>query len=260
LLKELYTAALGMLPQQTRLEVIANNMANANTTGFKRSGVFERNLIDARSNFYNVPGDAEQNDPPVGSYTDFSSGSLQKTDNPLDMALENPDNFFVVQDADGGQVYTKGGNFTLDEDGTIIGEDGKKLMGANGPINVGNEVNMSGAISGDQKKPDIRISQQGEISINSQEIGSVLVAKIDNPQTLENISNSDFIATQDTNVDILPQEEVKIKQGYLENSNVNIIKEMIDMIELQRMFETGSRVITTNDSTLDSSLQIGRFF
>jgi len=96
MIKELYTAAMGMIPQQTRLEVIANNMANANTTGFKRDSVFERNLIDAKANLWNTPGDAEDDDPPIGKYTDFSSGSMQQTYNPLDIAL-NGDGFLYCK-------------------------------------------------------------------------------------------------------------------------------------------------------------------
>ena len=94
MLKEFYTAAMGMLTQQTRLEVASNNMANASTSGFRRQEVFVRNLIDARANFYNVKGDAEQNDVPIGSYTDFELGALQETTNPLDIAILDKGNFF----------------------------------------------------------------------------------------------------------------------------------------------------------------------
>ena len=75
MIKELYTAAMGMMSQQTRLEVISNNIANASTVGFKRDSVFERNLIDSKANLYNIVGSAEQNDPPIGSYIDSNKGS-----------------------------------------------------------------------------------------------------------------------------------------------------------------------------------------
>lgn len=78
MLKELYTAALGMLPQQTRLEMTANNLANANTVGFKRSGIFEQSLIEARENLLNVRGDAETEDLPISQYVDFRPGALKK--------------------------------------------------------------------------------------------------------------------------------------------------------------------------------------
>ena len=88
MLKELYTAAMGMLPQQTRLEVLSNNIANAGTAGFKRESVFERNLIDSKANLYNVAGDAEEDDAPVGSAIDFRPGSFRQTENPFDIAGE----------------------------------------------------------------------------------------------------------------------------------------------------------------------------
>ncbi len=111
MLKEFFTAALGMQNQQTRLEVIANNLANANTNGYKSENVFERNLIDARENFYNVSGNVEQNDPPIGSYYDLSAGSYTKTDNTLDIAIDGK-GYFVVEDSEGKQFLTRNGSFS----------------------------------------------------------------------------------------------------------------------------------------------------
>ncbi|MCE5305030.1 flagellar hook-basal body complex protein, partial [bacterium] len=98
MLKEFFTAALGMQNQNTRLEVIANNLANANTNGYKSKNVFERNLIDASENFNNVSGNVEQNDSPIGSYYDLSAGNYSKTDNPLDIAIDG-DGYFLVVDS-----------------------------------------------------------------------------------------------------------------------------------------------------------------
>lgn len=260
MLRELYTAALGMIPQQTRLEVIANNIANSNTTGFKRSSVFERNLIEAKSNFFNVPGDNEQDDPPTGSYIDFSQGAFEKTDNNLDLAVDKKNAFLVFEDADGSKVLSKNGQLTIDENGYLIGVDGKKLMGTNGPINLGNEYKSDPFITNDKKAMDIKITQTGEVFANNEEIGTIQLAKIDDLNSLENIANSDFIATKDTDINYIPQDEVVLRQGWIENSNVNVIKEMVDMIELERLFQTGSKVITTNDSTLATSISIGRFY
>ena len=107
MLKEFYTAAAGMMTQQTRLEVSANNMANASTAGFRRQEVFVRNLIDARSNFYNVKGDLEQNDIPIGSYTDFELGAVQQTDNPMDVAMLDKSNFFVLRNGHTKQLVCR---------------------------------------------------------------------------------------------------------------------------------------------------------
>lgn len=248
-----------MLPQQTRLEVIANNMANANTVGFKRQSVFERNMIDARANFYNVQGQAEQDDPPVGSYIDFESGSFQKTDNPLDVSIENQKGFFLVQDEDGNQFLTKAGHFTLSTDGTIITTDGKKLMGSSGEINVSSKL-LDSSQSLDETASKVRITGEGEVFLNETPVGTISVLQVDDLFTIEQISNATFIARQDTNATVMDPSEVNIKQGWLENSNVDIIREMVSMIELQRAYEAGSKVIHTNDATLDNSMRLGRYY
>jgi flagellar basal-body rod protein FlgF len=260
MLKELYTAAMGMLPQQTRLEVIANNMANANTAGFKRESVFERNLIDARANFYNVPGDAEQDDPPVGSYVDYAAGAFQKTDNPLDVAIDSIKQFFVLQDEAGKEYLTRSGQFKISTDGTITAMDGKILLGDGGPLNVAREFAVDPLSLNDKMKTDLRITDQGEVFLNEHSIGHIQLAEVENLSSLEKISNQNFIITDDSPVHLLTPEEVSVKQGWLENSNVDIVKEMVQMIELQRMFELGSKVIQTNDGTLENSIRIGRYF
>ncbi len=260
MLKELYTAAMGMLPQQTRLEVIANNMANASTTGFKRASVFERNLIDARANFYNTPGDAEQNDPPVGSYIDYSQGGYIQTDNPLDIAIDSQNGFFMVEDVDGNKTLTRSGTFMVSADGYITTLDDKKLLGTNQePIKLTQDIYKSQLSSEQSKALNIRISVNGEISVNEKNMGNVQVVDVANLETLQQISSGEFIIGTETQLQYRSAETTAIRQGYLEASNVNIVDEMVEMIELQRMFELGSKVIQTNDGTLDQSIRIGRY-
>ena len=258
MLKELYTAAMGMMPQQTRLEVIANNMANASTIGFKRDSVFERNLIDAKSNLFNVPGSAEDDDMPIGTYIDYRTGAMQQTFNPLDMAIQNG-GFFVTQDEEGKQFLTRDGHFKLSEDGSITAMDGKLLIGENGPINVQSQVLVNKEANENLNTADIKITQNGEVFVNSQSVGRVTVAQVDGIESLQKISGADFVATDPSRVKYIPENDVEIKQGWLESSNVDIIKEMVSMIELQRGFEAGSKVITTNDTTLDNSIRLGRY-
>ncbi len=260
MLKELYTAAMGMLPQQTRLEVIANNISNASTTGFKRASVFERNLIDARANFYNTPGDAEQNDPPVGSYVDYSQGAYNQTDNPFDMAIDSQNGFFMLEDEDGNKSLTRSGNFKLSAEGFITTMDGKKLIGTNQePIRLLDDVYQSKLTAEESKALNVRISGNGEVSVNEKEVGSIQVVDVKNLESLQQLSTSDFVIRTDTDLEFRNTENTFIRQGWLESSNVNIVDEMVKMIELQRMFEVGSKVIQTNDGTLDQSMRIGRY-
>lgn len=258
MIKELYTAAMGMIPQQTRLEVIANNMANANTTGFKRDSVFERNLIDAKANLWNTPGDAEDDDPPIGKYTDFTTGSMQQTYNPLDIAL-NGDGFFVLQDDENKQTLTRNGHFTISTEGTITAMDGKMLMGVNGPIRVQQQVYGDNSRTNETRNVEIKVNDNGEVFANNEQVGSIIVAKVTNLNQMEKVSNEGFVTRDNAGIEYSSQENVSLKQGWLENSNVDIVKEMVQMIELQRMFEAGSKVIHTNDSTLDNSIRLGRY-
>lgn len=180
------------------------------------------------------------------------------TENKLDLAIENDNAFFVVEDENGNQFLTRAGNFTLSDDGFIQTSDGKKLIGESGLINITSDEFYKSFTAGNNKSPDIHITQQGDVFINDTRIDGIDVVKVENPQTLKHTSGSTFVAQDDTNVEIADPAEVNIRQGWLENSNVDIIKEMVKMIELQRMFELGSKVISTNDSTLDDSFRVGR--
>jgi len=260
MLKELYTAALSMIPQQTRLEVISNNLANANTVGYKKSEVFERNLIDAKANFFNIPTNVEQDDPPVGSYIIFTNGAFHQTGNKLDLAIQNENSFFIVENDSGEQFFTRAGSFTISNDGFIVNDEGEKLIGSNGAINIKKQFLIDRFNALDKQSLDIRISQFGEIFVNDEEIDSIKLANIKNPQTLIRINHSNFSKNDNTEINFVEPDKVNIKQGWLEQSNVNIIQEMIDMIELQRLFETNSKVITTNNDTLNDSIAMSRFF
>ncbi len=259
MLKELFTAALGMQNQHTKLEVTANNLANANTSGYKRSEAFERNLIDARANFYNTPGDVEQNDPPIGSYVDYSAGSFNQTENQLDVAIENK-GFFALQDGEGKKFLTRAGRFKVTEDGTITAMDGKTLLGKEGPINVFQEFMEEGTANMDVRSLEIKINEKGQVFANAKEVGSIAIYNPKDEKTLQRISNSEFIATNWSDIEELDESQMTLRQGWLEGSNVNVVNEMIEMIELQRMFEAGSKVIKTNDDTLTNSIRLGRYY
>ena len=260
MLKEIYTAAMGMVPQQTRLEVTANNLANASTPGFKRANVFERNLISARGHFNNVPEQVEQDDPPIGSYTDFSQGAMQQTENVLDLAIGNEKGFFVLQDEAGNRFLTRSGHFKLTTEGTIAAMDGKMLLGNNGELNIKRDFLVDDANFENSSNVKLEVNSKGEVIANGNNIGAVQIVEVDDPKQLTRSSNAYFVPKAEANVSNVPQEAADVRQGWIENSNVNIINEMVSMIELQRMFELGSKVIQTNNDTLDKSIGMGRFY
>lgn len=258
MLKELYTAANGMHTHQTRLEVIANNIANASTVGFKRDSVFERNLIDSKANLFNITGHSEQNDPPVGSYIDFTKGASKRTDNRLDIAIDG-DAFFTVRDEEGKEYLTRAGNFLLNMEGEVITQSGKYLLADSGTINLFQQFNNDSQI-GDKRINEFKVSENGEIFVNNQSVGSILLTRVSNPNSLEKISDTDYIVTKDTEYSAVDIFDQIVRQGWLEESNVNVIDEMVEMIMLQRMFDLGSKVIQTNDNTLEESIKQSKIF
>lgn len=246
-----------MIPQQTRLEVLANNIANANTAGFKREAAFEHSLIEARENLNNVRGNAEAEDTPTYSYTDYSSGALERTGNAFDMAIGKAGQYFQVTDSEGKEYYTRAGHFTLLQNGTLGTPDGKTLMGESGPITV--LASQSGETQNNEKAITLRVTDSGDVFANEQSVGRIQLFTIENPQTLERQTGAQFAPSEETNITPVAAADIAVKQGYVENSNVNIISEMVEMIQLQRLFEVGQKVISTNDGTLDRSIDIGRF-
>jgi flagellar basal-body rod protein FlgG len=134
------------------------------------------------------------------------------------------------------------------------------LIGENGPISIGQENLSDPMITGDKRFFNLKITTNGEVFANDYLIGAVAVTKIENPETLKRSSGQAFVATEQTNISNIDLAEVRIRQGWIEESNVDIIREMVDMIELQRQFETGGKVIQTSDRTIEEAIRIGRYF
>ncbi|MCX7908872.1 MAG: flagellar hook-basal body protein [Ignavibacteria bacterium] len=259
MIKELYTAALGMIPQQMRLEISANNLSNANTIGFKKEKLFERAIIEAKQNIINNFGLAENRDLNTATYTDFSVGNFEKTDNPLDLAIENPNAFFEVEDEMGNRFLTRAGNFALNKEGSIVAKDGKFLVADTGRLNLLREFTINNSAIQNTIASNIRISERGEVYLNQALIGRIQLVKVENPETLEKVSGVYFKPTPETQQRYLDFYETTIRQGWVETSNVNPVEEMVGLIELQRLFDLGAKVIQVHDQTLDQSLRVGRF-
>ncbi|ROL57872.1 flagellar hook-basal body protein [Bacteroidetes/Chlorobi group bacterium Naka2016] len=259
MIKELYTAALGMIPQQMKLEITANNLSNANTIGFKKERLFEREIIEAKLNLLNNSGRAEPTDIPTQTYTDFSFGSFEKTNNPLDLAIENQNAFFEVEDDQGNRFLTRAGNFTLNRDGSISAKDGKFLVADTGRLNILREFTVDTSSIENTIASNIKVSERGEVYLNKALIGRIQLVHVENPESLEKVSGVYFKPTENTQQRYLGTEETVIRQGWIENSNVNPIEEMVSLIELQRLFDIGAKIIQTQDQTLDQSIRIGRF-
>ncbi|RME01612.1 MAG: flagellar basal-body rod protein FlgF [Calditrichaeota bacterium] len=229
MIRGIYTAAVSMMARKTQQEIIANNLANVNTAGYKRDRMQFRNTLDAKMLINQNP----QVTPVEGVQTDFSQGRLSKTDDLYDFALETP-GFFVIEGPN-GRYYTRNGHFTLTESGELVAANGIPVLGESGPITL-----PEGKFS---------VNANGEIIVNNEVLNKFLVAQFQQPaQALRKVGNNLYEARQGT-----AQPEMvdgRIRQGYLESSNVNVVEEMVDMILAFRDFAANQKTIQTQDETL----------
>lgn len=237
MLKGLFVNKAGMLAQQRRLDVAANNLANLNTVGFKKERVFFRRLLEAMAN----PAE-DNNRAPGSTRLDFSQGTLKETGNPLNVAIDG-NGFFVIQ-TEQGTFYTRNGAFQLDGEGRLVTADGYPVA------TDGGEVQIAGGSA--------RITEKGDILVDGQSVGRLRIVDFDDPQLLKPVGSTHF-APGDATEKELTAEEINLRPGYLETSNVDPISEMITLIEVNREYELAQKSIHTQDSSLDKLInQAGR--
>lgn len=235
----IYTAASIAAAQEMRLNVLANNMANINTVGFKEDrAIFKAELADASQD--------DQLDPIAsantmvafdGTQTNFGNGNLRSTGNPLDVAI-NGDGFFVVETED-GMRYTRNGRFQLNGEGMLTTGEGHLVQGDRGGIRI-----EDGTVS---------IDASGNISVDGQVLDRLQVVAIDQPKMLQKAGDTLFAPPPGGSQQVTVPSP-NIQQGALEMSNVNAIHTMTAMIETQRAFEAQQRIIQSIDSTTTSSI------
>jgi flagellar basal-body rod protein FlgG len=241
----IYVATSGFLTQQKRLEIIANNLANASTAGYKGDLPIFRISSPSRQQsqwegewplwnpiFVTVAQEA----------TDFSQGPVVKTGNPLDVAIVG-EGFFEIQTAQGLR-YTRRGDFSLTRDGTLVTQEGDSVMGEGGPIVL--------------TQGEVGIDEAGFISVDDAQQGRLRVVTFPDTESLVKEGAGRFAwAGNASEVRSLNQSD--LRQGYLENSNVNPIREMVRMIEAIRTFENQQKVVHAFDGIQKSAVnEVGR--
>lgn len=233
MLKGLYKSASGMIPQIKKQEVTANNLANANTPGYKRDMLFTKELDKAQRKIISTKSDWQQ--PMIDQvYTDYAPGSFDKTGNPLNLAIEG-DGFFKLQLPDGRIGLTRAGSFVVNSQGLLSTPDGAIVMGEGGAIEVG-----AGSLS---------VSGTGLVEVNGLSSGRIIAQTVENYDLLTKIGRSTF--TVPDGVELIPVEKSAIRQGYLEESNVDIVHEMIDMMISYRAYEANAKAVQSQDQSLD---------
>ncbi|HOB42284.1 MAG TPA: flagellar basal-body rod protein FlgF [Bacillota bacterium] len=241
MLRGIYSAACGMRAQETRQSLIANNLANVATPGFKRDvGVGESfSEMVVRSGRTPV-GRLGMTSAITSAYFDMSEGSVSNTDCPYDFAIEG-DGFFAVE-TDWGIRYTRAGNFKLDADSYLVTMEGHRVLGDDGPIRVDGQL-VAGS--------------DGVLYADGREIGRLLVVMPSSSDALTKEGGGLFAARGE----VIPAGtgEVRVIQGALELSNVSVVREMVDMIAGYRVYEAAQRALLSHDACLDRAInEVGR--
>jgi len=264
-MRALWTAATGMKSQQLSIDLIANNMANVNTAGYKKQQMQFKDLLYAnirRNHLLEGQGSPVQMQMghgvmPTSTARLFSQGNLEETGNPLDAAIVG-EGFFVVEDANGQLLYTRDGTFKLSVDGeesALVTSDGYFLMSEFDDIIVIGEglsnltISVRGLVTA--------TNEDGEV----EELGTLKLARFINPQGLESKGGNLFAPTVASGEEIPMEGQERtslIRQNYLEMSNVQIVDEMVRMITAQRAYELSSRVIQTADEMMGMANNLRR--
>ncbi len=246
MIKGIYTSAVGMMPNKLKIDVIANNLANIETTGFKKDNIFVRILHSAVLDI-NKNGGNELSGLYITEYTSFDQGNLKQTGNAFDIAI-NGIGFFAVQTQDGLR-YTRNGNFTITSEGKIVNANGHALAGVGGEIKLPDFYKL--------KDAEIKITPKGEIYINDKLIDRIKIVWFSDLTKLKKESRTYFKA--DDGVEAVEiSEGFEIYQGFLEESNVNAIEEMVRMIEANRSYESSYKAVQHQEETLSKANELGK--
>jgi len=260
MIRSLWIAKTGLDAQQTQMDAISNNLANVGTSGFKRARVAFEDLL-----YQNVrqagANTSQQTQLPTGlqlgtgvrptaTVRMHTQGNLQKTENPLDMAI-NGQGFFQIQLPDGTGGYSRDGSFHVD---------------ANGQIVTSNGFPLAPAITVPPGTQSVTIGQDGTVTVTlagqatPQNIGQVQLASFANPAGLESRGQNLFAETAASGTPNANTPGTNglglLQQGYVETSNVNVVEELVSMIQTQRAYEINSKAIQTSDQMLGRLAQL----
>lgn len=262
MIRALYTAASGMNAQQSNIDNVAHNLANVNTSGFKKAHLEFEDLVYQQTRVPGAPTSTTGEAPialemglgtrAVGTSRDFASGNLRSTSGPLDFAIEG-DGLFQVTLPNGTTAFTRAGSFHRDAQGQVVTSEGYPL---------------EPAITIPANATSVSVSKDGVVSASiagqtaSQQIGTIEIATFQNPAGLRAMGGNLF---EPTSASGEPQTGVPgsdsrgtIAQGYLEDSNVSVVEEMVNMILGQRAYEANSRVLRAADEMLSTVNQLVR--
>ncbi len=262
MIRSLYTAATGMIAQQTQIDVTSHNIANVNTIGYKKQRAEFADLFYQVSEYAGISSSDTSISPtgievglgarPTAITKQFTQGNFKETGNNLDMAITG-NGFFQLQLPDGSIGYTRNGAFKLDGQGQVVNSDGYKLI----PEITVPESAVAVAVGSDGI---VSVVQAGETEPT--QVGQIELANFINPAGLHSLGDNNYINTVASGDAILGTAGLdgigQIKQGFVEMSNVQLVEEMTDLITGQRAYEANSKAITTSDEMLQTVNQLKR--
>jgi flagellar basal-body rod protein FlgF len=255
--KGIYAAVSGAMAQSSRLDTIANNLANVNTTGFKKDRQVFSEYLSAHErpddlikvprvpasieSFYDMQGGDNAYVNPAGTYTSFTQGSLKATGSPHDVAIEGKGFFEVLTPQ--GVRWTRNGTFQVDGGGRLVTKEGHPVLrdGQNDPAQRVITLNSR----------NLTISHMGDVYEGGNLAGRISVVDFNDADQLQKVGNSYYTLKDDTLGGPIAAREVRLHQGYVEGSNVNVVEEMTDMITANRVFEATQQAIKAHDQMDD---------
>lgn len=263
----MYSAAKGMLGYIEQNDVIANNIANVNTTGFKKSSLIFKNIYN------NMVEQADRTGNPKYRQSDvigeisvgaevqqlvheFTQGNLLKTDNPLDLAIHG-DGFFKVQTASGDIAYTRNGSFMINSRNQLVNEEGDLVLDVlDKPVIINlNELQI-------RSYSDINVMANGQIEINhegnKQLLQTIAIKDFQDKEFIQWNGHSKFIPQDLVYNPEMKAEKFSIQQGTIETSNTNLVNEMIGMINVSRGYETLSKFMKEQSTLLSTAINVGK--
>jgi flagellar basal-body rod protein FlgF len=271
MIRGLYTGASGMIAQMGRINVLSNNLANVNTTSYKRDTTIMKSFPEMLIHRINDDGVREI---PIGSYdlmpvigkmgtgveinevfTNFTQGSFRQTENDFDLALEG-EGFFSVQTED-GERYTRNGSFLIDKDGYLVTKDGYRVLGENGPIMLKKNnfmVDEDGNVFENREyaQDPLRLVSMEENEWNDTALVDRLkIVQFPKIRYVDKVGESLYKETDHSGkAYIIEESRPKVRQGFIETSNVNPVVEMVNLIEVHRTYEANQRMIQAHDAAL----------
>lgn len=271
ILRGFESASNGMLSLMDNLDNTANNLANVNTSGYKKSMLTFKNTMDSavyQKNGELIKGQSTGSNRYLGELSmgsetmkityDFTQGGLSKTNVPFDFALQG-DGFFKVMDRDGNIGYTRNGSFCKNSQQFLTTKEGDYVLdNQNRPIRLYNDD-----MEEETEAYQILVTEQGNIEAfdgkNRFALGTFGIFNFSDKEDLRSVGYSKFAPRSENNQELVtPPTKFTIQQGMLEMSNSNVIREMLNTINTNRNYESLSRVVTTNSDLLDSAISVGR--